>query len=107
MTLKELADYKKNMDELKEFRAFGLTPYQMRLALDGANNAYKELSLFHQHGIWPDNVHLFQKVEPMEEAPLPMNLYADDSTCVSCGNKISAEGSWVCDDCKRKGKGYV
>lgn len=93
MTLRELADYKKNMDELKEFRAFGLTPYQMRLALDGANKAY--------------NVHLFQKVEPMEEAPLPMNLYTDDSTCVSCGNKISAEGSWVCDDCKRKGKEYV
>lgn len=107
MNLKELSEYKKNLDELKSFRAIGLTPAQMRLALDGAQKALKDLSLFHRHGIWPDNVHLFQKADLMEDAPLPLNLYADDSKCIFCGEEIAVEGSLECWNCQQKGKGYV
>lgn len=107
MTLKELAEYKKNLDELKAFRAIGLTPGQVQLALDAAQKALKDLSLYHRYGIWPDNVHLFQKADPVDEAPLPINLYANDDICASCGRKIAAEGSWLCWNCQQKEKGYV
>jgi hypothetical protein len=106
VTLKELADYKKNLDELKAFRAFGLTPYQMGLALEGATIAQKQLSVYQQHGIWPDNVHLFQLVETQEAAPLPINLN-DDTRCVHCDAMIDKEGSWDCWSCNQKGKNHV
>lgn len=106
MTLKELAEYKKNLDELREYRAIGLTPLHMRLALEGAQKAMKELSLFHQYGIWPDNVHEFIR-ENTDPAPLPADLYTNDSRCIICGAEISAQGSWECWDCHQKGKGYV
>lgn len=37
----------------------GLTPYQTQLALDGAESVCKELAIYHDHGIWKDNVHNF------------------------------------------------
>lgn len=107
MTLKELSEYKKNLDELKEFRAFGMTPYQIGLALEGACEATRQLSIFHQHGIWLDNVHLFQKVETLDVAPLPINLMVDDNRCIFCGEEIAAQGSWDCTSCNQKGRSYV
>lgn len=108
MTLKELSEYKKNLDELKAFRAFGMSPYQMELALKFGKIAQRQLTVFHQHGIWLDNVHLFQKVdEPLEAAPLPINLYTNDGSCVHCGDANDAEGSWVCSNCYQKGKNHV
>lgn len=106
MTLKELAEYKKNLDELKAFRAFGLTPHEIGLALQGGLALHEELKVIHAHGVWGNNVHLFQMVETQEDAPLPINLN-DDTRCVHCGAVIDKEGSWDCWNCNRKGRNHV
>lgn len=106
MTLKELAEYKKNLDELKAFRTFKMTPENLWLAFEKANEAVKELNIIHYYGINKENVHLFQMVETQEAAPLPINLN-DDTRCVHCGAVIDREGSWDCWNCNRKGRNHV
>lgn len=101
MTLKELSDYKKNLDELKQFRALGLSPYQMSLIIEGAKAMEKELRVYHHHGIFPDNVHLFQKMDILEPAPLPLNLNGE--CCALCQNDWDTQGGWNCNDCNMKG----
>lgn len=99
MNLKELAEYKKNLDELREFRSIRLTPAQLRLALAGGEAAQRQLTLYQQQGIWPDNVHLFQKVDAMEAAPLPIDLNA--GRCIYCGEEITEKADWwVCSRCQ-------
>lgn len=43
----------------------GMTEYQIRLTIDGEIAARKELSLYHEHGIWPDNYLAFTTIDTL------------------------------------------